>query len=160
MAKLSSDDGTKRCSKCGETKPLDAFNKCSARPDGLHCYCRGCATSYSASYYAANKDRVKGYATRYYEANKGGGSWRNRNATWRAANKDKVRAAAARYRAANKAKAAAFAAAYHAAARRDLLDRYVKATITRGTSIKSADVPQELVELKRVQLLIKREVKK
>jgi hypothetical protein len=33
---------TKRCTKCGTSKPLDAFNRDANRPDGRRTYCRAC----------------------------------------------------------------------------------------------------------------------
>ena len=32
----------KKCSKCGETKPLAEFYKCKKKPDGLQFYCKVC----------------------------------------------------------------------------------------------------------------------
>lgn len=37
----------KRCSKCGETKALEAFTKNRARSDGLSHYCKPCGTAHS-----------------------------------------------------------------------------------------------------------------
>lgn len=34
--------GTKRCSKCKEQKPLDAFSPHKSRPGGLQSWCRAC----------------------------------------------------------------------------------------------------------------------
>jgi hypothetical protein len=39
-------------------------------------------------------------------------------------------------------------------------DTYVKGRLIKGSSLKFADIPQGLVEVKRLQLLIKRELKK
>ncbi|WP_399495315.1 endonuclease VII domain-containing protein [Streptomyces sp. P9(2023)] len=36
----------KRCSRCGETKPREAFASNRAMRDGLQCYCRPCAADY------------------------------------------------------------------------------------------------------------------
>ncbi len=33
---------TKKCSKCGEVKPVSGFNMNSSSPDKLQCYCRDC----------------------------------------------------------------------------------------------------------------------
>lgn len=43
----------KRCSKCRETKPLDAFNRLRTSPDGRDRRCRDCAKAW----YAANRVR-------------------------------------------------------------------------------------------------------
>lgn len=38
----AADNGTKRCPRCKETKPLSAFSRCSRTKDGLQCYCKEC----------------------------------------------------------------------------------------------------------------------
>jgi hypothetical protein len=37
---------SKRCSKCEQVKPLDAFHLCSASPDGRQYFCRECRAAY------------------------------------------------------------------------------------------------------------------
>lgn len=37
--------GSKRCSRCGEVKSTDHFNRSANRKDGLHGHCRNCANS-------------------------------------------------------------------------------------------------------------------
>ena len=34
--------GQKRCSKCGQTKPVADFNRDAGRNDGLYLWCREC----------------------------------------------------------------------------------------------------------------------
>lgn len=34
---------TKRCTKCGETKPTSDFHKRRRSPDGLQCWCKACS---------------------------------------------------------------------------------------------------------------------
>ena len=51
----------KRCSKCGELKPLDAFHKNKSQKDGLAHYCRACRVEYSA----ANAEYINEYARAY-----------------------------------------------------------------------------------------------
>lgn len=64
----------KRCTKCGEKKPLDQFNRNKRTPDGLQYHCRACKAAYDRKYNqehsagrtaatlawrAANPDRIK-----------------------------------------------------------------------------------------------------
>lgn len=43
----------KRCTKCGETKPLEEFNKRSGKsPDGRQYYCKPCNALYLKERYA------------------------------------------------------------------------------------------------------------
>ena len=43
-------DGTKRCSKCGETKPVSEFSRHRKAPDGLNWLCRECHNAYKREY--------------------------------------------------------------------------------------------------------------
>jgi hypothetical protein len=47
----------KRCSMCGEVKPLDAFHRNRVRSDGRQTVCKECKSGYNATYYAANASR-------------------------------------------------------------------------------------------------------
>lgn len=46
---------TKRCSRCGETKPVEEFNRASRRDhlDGLQNYCRSCHRESMREHYAS-----------------------------------------------------------------------------------------------------------
>jgi hypothetical protein len=46
----------KRCPKCGEEKPLDAFHRWSKR-DGRQVWCKACRKEYDKAYFHANKHR-------------------------------------------------------------------------------------------------------
>lgn len=75
----------KRCTSCGEVKPLDEFGKNSRMKDGIHIYCRPCIRQKSAAARAANPDAARAavrasqarrrdkkseYTRTYYEANR------------------------------------------------------------------------------------------
>jgi 5-methylcytosine-specific restriction endonuclease McrA len=75
----------KRCSKCGESKTLDAFSKRHDMKDGLQPKCKACTKAYlsqhyakhkatyaekSAAWNAANRDRQIAYRRAHYEANR------------------------------------------------------------------------------------------
>lgn len=49
---------TKRCPRCGETKPVDDFCVDRNRPGGRACWCRGCEKLRGARYYRDNKAKV------------------------------------------------------------------------------------------------------
>jgi 5-methylcytosine-specific restriction endonuclease McrA len=68
----------KRCSKCGEVKPLDAFSRDKKGQDGRCAHCKACNAAYRAAtverraeyqreYYAANAERRAEYRREYYE---------------------------------------------------------------------------------------------
>ena len=47
---------TKRCTKCGEEKPLDAFHRDASSPDGHKRWCKTCNNAASREYYARKKE--------------------------------------------------------------------------------------------------------
>jgi hypothetical protein len=47
----------KRCSVCGETKPVDDFMWSKKSQGKRDCYCRPCRAEYKQAHYAANKAR-------------------------------------------------------------------------------------------------------
>jgi 5-methylcytosine-specific restriction endonuclease McrA len=83
---------TKKCPKCGETKPVDAFFK---RKNGFQSKCKACA----AAYIAANAEKIATYNASYRAAN--AERKRQNDAAWHTANADRVRQNKAAYRAAN-----------------------------------------------------------
>lgn len=56
----------KRCTSCGEAKPLDQFSRDKKRSDGLQCQCKAC----NAAYRNANKDRINERGRKYYAENR------------------------------------------------------------------------------------------
>lgn len=91
---------TKRCTKCGENKPLTDFYKDSQKSDGLAYRCKDCVKSIVAKWNADHPGRAK-----------------ERTAKYRAENPDKVKEADAKWRAANPDYSAKWAAAHPEAVR-------------------------------------------
>jgi hypothetical protein len=52
---------SKVCSKCGESKPIEAFSKNRTTADGLDKRCKTCAAKSYKEYYAKNREKVKEY---------------------------------------------------------------------------------------------------
>ena len=100
----------KRCSKCGEYKPLDMFHRCSSAPDGKYQYCKECVrqrtrdnsiqkAEYDKKYRAANKELRSSANKAWHERNR---ERRNANArTWRRVNRKRSREITAEWRRAN-----------------------------------------------------------
>lgn len=93
----------KTCAGCGETKPLDEFNRRKSSRDGRQSYCRDCTRAYKASHYAANRDEALKYAAQYRTDN-----WERiselkpeRDRKYYAAHREKLRASGADYYSAN-----------------------------------------------------------
>lgn len=67
---------TKRCSKCGETKPAtpEHFSRKASSRDGLYPWCKPCKMSYSAArqpdYYAANQAEDNARSAAYYSSHR------------------------------------------------------------------------------------------
>lgn len=70
-------DNLKRCSKCGELKPRQAFALNKRRHDGLQVYCKACnaayrrdrkpeKAAYNKSYYEAHADDLREYGRNYH----------------------------------------------------------------------------------------------
>ena len=55
MEEIKEKTQTKFCSKCGEEKPLSAFNKKSSNDDGLQDWCRECQKAHYRETYAEIK---------------------------------------------------------------------------------------------------------
>jgi hypothetical protein len=75
---------------------------------------------------------------------------------YRSENKEKVATWRANCRANNKEQRAASSAKWWANAKNTLSDSYIKGCI----NLSGIKIPQELIELKRIQILIKRELRK
>lgn len=67
----------KKCTKCGECKPVSEFSKDPKGKYGLHSWCKECKRDYSKEYRKNNKEREKEYRKNnkerikeYYESNK------------------------------------------------------------------------------------------
>jgi hypothetical protein len=85
----------KKCSRCGEEKPLDEFHKLARSRDGLRCECKTC----KAARYQKNREAILA-----------------QRAAWRAAHPEKIAARDAAYREAHPEKIAAYRAARRATA--------------------------------------------
>lgn len=66
---MSLDSTTKRCAKCGETKPLEAFSKLSKSKDGRYSYCRACLSINAAERRAVKGDEIRAHAKARYAQN-------------------------------------------------------------------------------------------
>lgn len=86
----------KKCTKCGETKPLEEFHK-DAR-DGRKLKCKACDKLASAAYYVANKDRIAAIGKAWRDSHRAQKSRKDK--AWRTANLAKVNVFTACYKAA------------------------------------------------------------
>lgn len=60
---------SKRCTKCGEEKPLSEFYRNKTKKDGRNPFCKPCANKCHSVYRENNKDTLKEYLRDYREKN-------------------------------------------------------------------------------------------
>jgi 5-methylcytosine-specific restriction endonuclease McrA len=63
-------DNLKRCGRCHEWKPLEAYCVDNHTKSGLHSTCRDCKAEKARVYYSANKERLATQKRGWHEANK------------------------------------------------------------------------------------------
>lgn len=99
--------GTKKCTKCGEEKPLDGFHKKTASSDGRASHCKACR----ARYWSETED-IRARWTKYYIEN--ADRFREQKARARKEDPVKAREGDARYRERYPERVKARKAVYHA----------------------------------------------
>ena len=178
---------TKVCSKCGEAKSFDRFNKDASTIDGMNRSCRTCISAYKSALRKANPehaarcnarakawreenaDRNTSRQKHYHQKNK---AVRNaKSNAWKAMHPEKNKAITNKWRNENKEKITQYSKDYRA---KNLLqikeretknvefltDTYVRRTfVSNGEGFSSKIVPKQLIEAKRIQLQIKRLLK-
>jgi 5-methylcytosine-specific restriction endonuclease McrA len=104
---------TKKCTKCGEEKPLSEFYAMAISNDGLAWSCKACAAKSNAQWRAANKDKLRESKAAYWEKN------RERlipqHTEWYKANIEQVKARGVEYRALHREDARVNSVAWRAA---------------------------------------------
>ncbi len=125
---------TKVCSNCKVEKLVVLFYKDKSAKDGLAYICKDCAKMRSKEWARANPEKVNAPKAKWKKNN----PERNKaiNKAWAKNNPDKTRA---------------YVKAYTARCN----DNYIAARI----GLKLCQCPQELIELKRINLLITREIR-
>lgn len=176
-------EALKRCTTCGEEKPVGGFPRDSSRPDGLRSNCKVCKTASDHACYLAHRTVRRANNKAYYEANKAAASaWQRQ---YREANRERLRALKCAYYQANKEKAlAATRARYenkkaevlaknrewhlaHPEKTRAAANKYARRAVAELTDcyVRSAlkmtaeESPAALVAAKRAQILVKRLLK-
>jgi hypothetical protein len=80
----------KKCTKCGEQKPLSEFNKNKSKKDGLGTECKPCAKQNLKKWLSQNPEKQKANKRKWYKNN-----WekaRKQSKNWRQNNPDRYRA--------------------------------------------------------------------
>ena len=122
----------KRCSKCGEEKPLDAFTRQKDRAYGRASQCKECETArrraraadkaeYDREYRAINAERIRAAKAEYAAATKA--DKRNYDQAYRAKHAARIAETKREYAAKNRDRTYARYRAWYEANRRDVLER-------------------------------------
>lgn len=125
----------KRCSHCERSLPNAAFNKDRSHADGMASWCRECIHAAKRDHYRNNPEQYRARNERKPAAVKREVVYR-----WKRNHPELV-------------------AEMHRSQRQRLTDGAVRSMLTNGTSMRNQDIPQALVEAKRLQLQITRLVK-
>jgi len=162
----------KKCTKCGLLKDLTGFYKNAKGKGGLQAHCKNCAKVASKEYRltnlemcrakkklycAKNRDMILAEKKRYYENNRDRLIRKARE--YELNNRDKVNAAHRNWNNKNIELRKLINKRYNTKSKGQLTDSYVKRILTKRSDLKFKDIPNELVEIKRTQLLIKRHIK-
>mgnify|MGYP003427102986 CR=1 FL=1 len=150
-------DNFKKCSKCGEVKLLDCFGLNKTRKDGKAVYCKICQKIYMSSYKDKNIIKIKEYGKKYYSANSD--LVKNRNKLRYLADKESWCYKTKQWRIKNKLKVNEYQKVSRDKNSKDLHDSYVKGQIKQQTGVPYEHITQDLIETKRLHILIKRKLK-
>lgn len=113
----------KKCTKCGEIKPLSEFNRNKSKSGGYNTECKACCVEYRKAYRAANREKLRAADAAYYEKNKARIS-ANVEA-YRKENADRLRRAVAKYRVENAAAIDAYQAEYRVRYKNENREKYL-----------------------------------
>ncbi|MBM6442365.1 hypothetical protein JQF37_01820 [Pseudomonas sp. MIL9] len=137
------------------------FKKNSSSKSGITSCCKKChnlaevradRSEYQKRYRAANASRLNEYLRNRYSAK------HESYVEYRKANKEAIRAAQQERYCKNHEEILRRQRGYAKQSREGLADSYIRRVLIVGTSLSSSDVPQILVQLKRLEMLIKKTV--
>ena len=126
---------TRVCSKCKVDKTFDSFGKDASKKQGIRSQCNICNKEAANAWREANPEKVKAATKAWYEANP-----------------EKAKAMSKAWREANPERLKAIRKAY--------VNRLTDAYVAGLLAINRDQCPQELIELKRINVLITREIRK
>ena len=145
---------TKVCSKCKVEKGRDEFYKNRSKSDGLASLCKICSYLRSAKWKKENPEKARA-STRKWQQNNPEKA-KVSCSSWQRNNPEKARDAKAKWAAENPLSKSSRAGRQRGIDELD--DYYVKSTLGKS-KLRASNPPQELIELKRLQLQIIREIK-
>lgn len=184
MIFVAMSEQTKRCTKCGEVKPFSEFNK-RGESDSLKSHCKRCVVAYRSAYARKpeNRERIaanmqtrrdKGYRE-IERARRAEGETRAkylaRLKEYYIKNRERILDRSARrtgaprlmYWAMTEQEKSQFRKESSRSSKRrasaSLSDAYVAGLIRKHTKLSNREIPKGLIEVKRLQIQLKRELK-
>jgi hypothetical protein len=150
-----------KCQKHGELLAGQTIKAGIEKSGKQRWRCKECMKHLHHQNYLRNKERIDRKNAVYKEKNPEKFTELNREWYRKSAplNRDKLRARYKKYRKENSEKASARQKRFKSRAVRELDDVYVKQTLCARSSLRHEDIPQELVDLKRAQMLFRRQIK-
>lgn len=145
----------KTCKKCGLSRDESEYNKCPTTKDRLTTSCKTCIAIKSKLYYTENREKYQEKGKTWYQENKLKQRLYNQN--WRKLNIEKKRAANKIWRDMNPDKVKVSQSKSDKKRCENLIDSHIAHVCFR---MHTADVPKELIELKRIHIKLNRELKK
>lgn len=136
-------NGMKECSKCHEVKPVGEFGVWASGADGLRLYCKKCNNAMSREFDIGNPGIQREY---------------------RKKNRDRIRELDRKWRKQNPEKVKMSRKKRDKKSVKGLKDSYIKKAMTvtirkKGIYVPFPLIPQELIEVQRTILTIKRELR-
>jgi len=153
--RLEVEDGIKKCPKCGRLLPLDGFYISASRKDGHQSRCKGCSKEAAKLRNIAYPDKAAESYKKWKEKNPEKAKECARNSAKK--HREKVRKLkeadpTTRWRILHPEEFRA----QRQKARDELSSSYVKNVIARRSTLNISEVPDEMVEMKRTLLQLKR----
>jgi post-segregation antitoxin (ccd killing protein) len=142
----------KTCQRCRQALDEHLFGKNRNQPDGLQTWCKACKSLYHQQTYTPEKRHEAWLKNRSKSL--------QRMAEKHALNPTAGREKAKAWRIENPEKRAAAKKRSHASRCKSMSDGYIKERLIKGTNLTAADIPKELIDVKREQLRILRELRK
>lgn len=163
----STKEGYKICCSCDIEQPLNEFYRQASGMFGVTGTCSSCQKEYSRKYREKNREKIRESRKRHYYEEGGKEKSSERAKIWHKANSDKVKIQRKKHREKYKKISREWyeknkgRVLNEAKERIKILDdNYIKSLIARRSSVLlCSDIPEEIVEIKRLEIQLRREIK-
>lgn len=152
-------DGHKQCTRCNHVKPVDQFRKMTRNMSGIRAHCIECDLEKSLEY-----RRAKGMVPKTFVAHPIIDGLKqcylcNENLSVEKFSLNSRGHMLHSCKACNREKEKPYRHKYRKRDHEEITDGYVAAIIRRNTKVQKKDIPQELLDMYRTRIKLKRELK-